>query len=232
VSICDDCLRDLFDPSDRRYLYPFINCTNCGPRFTIIEDIPYDRPKTTMAGFPMCPDCLQEYEDPADRRFHAQPVACPVCGPSVWLEVSPLTDAAGLDNLSKSGDSVMAIRQAQRLLKQGLIIAVKGLGGFHLACDARNPQAVARLRARKLRVDKPFAVMMADLDTVASHCELSEAEKVLLVSRQRPIVILHKKPASPLPADLAPGQQSNAALYPAVLHVIRYFPFMDRNLDC
>jgi hydrogenase maturation protein HypF len=214
VSICDDCLRELFDPADRRYLYPFINCTNCGPRFTIIEDIPYDRPKTTMAGFPLCPDCFHEYQDPTDRRFHAQPVACPECGPSVWLKISPLTLFTGLDEPGSTRDSIQAIHQAQRLLKRGLIIAVKGLGGFHLACDAQNPEAVARLRQRKLRVDKPFAVMMANLETIQSYCVVSEAEKELLVSRQRPIVILKRQPDSQLPTDLAPGQQTLGVMLP------------------
>ena len=171
VSICPDCLAELLDPSDRRYRYPFINCTNCGPRFTIITDIPYDRPNTTMSPFEMCPDCADEYANPLDRRFHAQPVACPVCGPQVWLE-----DANG----HRIADRDHAILTVQQLLVEGRIIAIKGLGGFHLACDATNIEAVAELRHRKLRVDKPFALMMADLPMVEQHCLVNVDERALL----------------------------------------------------
>ncbi|MBM3152831.1 MAG: carbamoyltransferase HypF, partial [Chloroflexi bacterium] len=198
VCICADCLRELFDPSDRRFRYPFINCTNCGPRFTIITDIPYDRPNTTMAGFPLCPDCAAEYQDPLDRRFHAQPVACPACGPRIWLERS------GEERLVVEAGEVIAA--SQDLLREGKILAVKGLGGFHLACDATDEAAVALLRYRKLRVDKPFALMMADLETVAGHCFIDEAERSLLVSRQRPVVLLRRRPGSPVAAQVAPGQ--------------------------
>ena len=144
VSICPDCLRELFDPSNRRYRYPFTNCTNCGPRFTIITDIPYDRPNTTMAGFPLCPDCAAEYANPADRRFHAQPVACPVCGPQVWLEIPGADPDQGLGqapapgSLSQPLSGDQAILESQRLLSGGKVLAIKGLGGFHLACDATN----------------------------------------------------------------------------------------------
>ena len=140
VGLCADCLRELRDPADRRYRYPFINCTNCGPRFTIIDDIPYDRPNTTMRAFPMCDDCAGEYHDPADRRFHAQPVACPVCGPQVWFEVQG----------QRLAEREQALQAARRMLADGGILAVKGLGGFHLAVDATRPDAVARLRQRKL----------------------------------------------------------------------------------
>jgi hydrogenase maturation protein HypF len=244
VSICEDCLRELFDPADRRYRYPFINCTNCGPRFTIIQDIPYDRPKTTMARFAMCPQCAAEYQNPLDRRFHAQPVACPVCGPQVWLEMP--TRMAGMDmprdkspaysaepdqsSFSEHPESPVlgrqpddpvtnlqgkgAIQQARQLLKAGKILAIKGLGGFHLACDATNPAAVEELRRRKLRVDKPFALMMPDVEMVELHCLISPLEHELLLSRQRPIVILRRRPQSPIATAIAPGQNTIGVMLP------------------
>ena len=171
VSICDDCLEELFNPADRRYRYPFINCTNCGPRFTIIKDIPYDRPNTTMADFGLCQPCKEEYENPRDRRFHAQPVACPKCGPQVWLEYANHT---GKKPAAVEDDAILEI---QRLITNGKIAVVKGLGGFHLACDAENSSAVERLRKRKDRPSKPLAVMMPDLKTINKHCLISEAEK-------------------------------------------------------
>jgi len=209
VSICDDCLSELFDPADRRHRYPFINCTNCGPRFTIIRDIPYDRPKTTMAPFPMCPDCREEYDNPLDRRFHAQPVACPVCGPQVWLEGggSSEPDAAALN-----GD--LAIQEARRLLGRGKILAIRGLGGFHLACDATNPFAVSELRRRKLRVDKPFALMVANLSAARRHCLVDQVGSELLSSRERPIVILNRRPDSPVVEQVAPGQGTLGIMLP------------------
>jgi hydrogenase maturation protein HypF len=221
VSVCPDCLTELFTPTDRRYRYPFINCTNCGPRFTIIKDIPYDRPKTTMADFPMCPDCAAEYQNPLDRRFHAQPVACPVCGPTIWLEVPTEDRGPKTDNALPS--TVLRLRsqgikdslhQAQILLAEGRILAIKGLGGFHLACDATNAAAVAELRRRKLRVDKPFALMMPDLETVKKYCIVSEAESELLQSRQRPIVLLQRKPDSAIAAQVAPGQTHLGVMLP------------------
>ncbi len=208
VAICKDCLRELFDPNDRRYRYPFINCTNCGPRFTIIQDIPYDRPKTTMARFPMCPDCAREYADPTDRRFHAQPVACPKCGPRVWLEHLE----SGV--VERSAEDEAAIRETRRLLGAGGIVAVKGLGGFHLACDATNPDAVTELRRRKLRVDKPFALMMLDLAVVEQHCFVDHAERVLLESGARPIVLLKRKPDSQIAREVAPGQDWVGVMLP------------------
>jgi len=216
VAICTDCQTELFDPKDRRYRYPFINCTNCGSRFSIIEDIPYDRPKTTMAGFEMCPDCRQEYENPGDRRFHAQPVACPNCGPQVWLEIEP-----GLKACTRND----AIREARQLLADGKILAIKGLGGFHLACDAGNPEAVARLRQRKRRPAKPFALMAFDLLTIKSHVLVSEAAEKLLTSPQTPIVLLPKKPESDLPKEIAPGQSTLGFMLPYTpLHLLLLEP--------
>ena len=194
VAICPDCLREMFDSSDRRYRYPFINCTNCGPRFTIIRDIPYDRPSTSMAMFPMCPACLAEYENPLDRRFHAQPNACWECGPRVEL----------WDKSGKRIECRDPIVEAVLGLHAGLVVAVKGLGGFHLAVDATNPAAVALLRQRKHRVEKPFAVMVLDLRAAQEVCELDGAARTVLQSMQRPIVLLPKKTLSVIPDEVAP----------------------------
>ena len=231
VAICPDCLRELFDPADRRYRYPFINCTNCGPRFTIIQDVPYDRPQTTMAVFAMCPECAREYHDPLDRRFHAQPTACPVCGPHVWLEVNSDADSHGFAGKnheeirvhprssvsylsSATGDA--AILEARRLLAEGKIVAAKGLGGFHLACDATNEAAVSELRRRKGRVDKPFALMMADVATIEHYCHVSPEERALLESRERPIVLLWKRDdaSKPIARSVAPGQRTLGVMLP------------------
>ena len=211
VTLCADCQRELFDQSDRRYRYPFINCTNCGPRFTIIEDIPYDRPLTTMAPFDMCVDCAAEYQDPLDRRFHAQPVACPECGPHVWLEDGDRGSGIG-DQRWPSGEE--ALGSARQMLAEGRILAIKGLGGFHLACDAGNVEAVAELRRRKLRVDKPFAVMLLDDEMVNRHCLLNEQERSLLTSRARPIVILRRRPDSTIATQVAPGQNTLGVMLP------------------
>jgi len=214
VCICADCLRELFDLQDRRYRYPFINCTNCGPRYTIIQDIPYDRPNTTMSGFPLCDSCAQEYSDPLNRRFHAQPVACPECGPQVWLEISNQVDVSVLpDELNRLQED-KAILASQWFLANGKSMAIKGLGGFHLACDALNPQAVAELRSCKLRVDKPFALMMPDLETIETHCYLTEDERDLLLSRQRPIVILKQRPESSIAEQVAPRQDTLGVMLP------------------
>jgi len=211
IGLCDDCLRELNDPANRRHRYPFINCTNCGPRFTIIRDIPYDRPLTTMASFKMCPECAAEYADPSDRRFHAQPTACQACGPHIWLEVS----AAQL------AEREQALQQARRMIREGSIVAVKGLGGFHLACDATNPEAVAELRRRKLRVDKPFALMMPDLPAIQAHCAATAADIALLVSPQRPIVVLPRRAESSVARDAAPGQGTLGVMLPySPLHVL------------
>jgi hydrogenase maturation protein HypF len=194
MAVCGDCLRELFDPTDRRYLYPFINCTNCGPRFTIVRGIPYDRPQTSMAAFPMCARCRAEYEDPQDRRFHAQPNACWDCGPQVEL-----WNARG--QLVSASDP---LGEAAALLRDGSVLAVKGLGGFHLAVDATNPNAVEQLRARKHRVEKPFAVMVPDLETAAQLCELDTEERDLLSQPQRPVVLLRCQNPSPIADAVAP----------------------------
>ena len=194
VAICPDCSRELFDPADRRYRYPFINCTNCGPRFTIVRDIPYDRPSTSMAVFPMCPACQAEYDDPLNRRFHAQPNACWDCGPRVEL----------LHGSGRKVECLDPIAETARALHAGAIVAVKGLGGFHLAADATNAAAVALLRERKRRVEKPFAVMVPDAETAHRICELDDAALNVLQSVQRPIVLLPKKPHSPVVEQAAP----------------------------
>ena len=222
ICICEECLTELFEPINRRYRYPFINCTNCGPRLTIIEEIPYDRPYTTMKVFDMCPDCKSEYSDPADRRFHAQPIACPVCGPHVWMESSE--NKGGTQNLLIANDGD-AISTVQKMLVKGKIIAIKGLGGFHLACDATNPNAVAELRKRKLRVDKPFALMMPDIISVEAHCIISDAERELLESRERPIVILARKENSSIAMDITPRQNTLGIMLPYTpLHYLLFSP--------
>jgi len=203
VATCDQCLFELLSPQNFRYRYPFINCTLCGPRFTIIKDIPYDRHKTTMAPFMMCPVCRKEYEDPPNRRFHAQPNACPTCGPSLRLEERNRNEIPG-DPIEKTLD----------LLVKGFIVAIKGLGGFHLACDAKNNDAVSSLRSRKFREDKPFAVMCRDVEEVKEHCEVSIEEERLLSSVERPIVILRKKDNSFIAHAVAPYQNTLGVMLP------------------
>ena len=183
IATCEDCKQEIFSPTDRRFGYPFTNCTNCGPRFTIIEDIPYDRPKTTMRKFQMCPECQQEYDDPLDRRFHAQPNACPKCGPSLELVNSNGSPIECSD----------AIKVASELLKAGEILAIRGLGGFHLACNATSEKAINLLRTRKRRLFKPLAVMMSTLEDIERHCSVSVEERKLLQSPQCPIVLLRWK---------------------------------------
>ncbi|MFH1725266.1 MAG: carbamoyltransferase HypF [Elusimicrobiota bacterium] len=200
LAACPDCLRELADPADRRHGYPFLNCTNCGPRFTIVRAVPYDRHKTTMEPFKMCPACRAEYEDPMDRRFHAQPTACPACGPGIRL-----ADPRGED--IERGDSRAVIAKAAALLKEGRIVAVKGLGGFHLACDALDRDAVRTLRGRKYREDKPFAVMAKDLETVRRFCRVGPEEAEALGSVRRPIVLLARKEGCPIPEETAPRQR-------------------------
>jgi hydrogenase maturation protein HypF len=193
IAICADCERELFDPDNRRYLYPFINCTNCGPRFTIITDIPYDRPKTTMADFPMCKECLTEYNNPLNRRFHAQPVACPECGPFVELRETSSRSSNPDSLISSIECRIFAIFKARRLLREGFIVAIKGLGGFHLACDASNLSAVKELRRRKGRVGKPFALMAANIKVIETICTVGDEERELLTSGEKPIVLLERR---------------------------------------
>jgi hydrogenase maturation protein HypF len=247
VATCADCFGDFTRPAGRRFGYPFTNCTNCGPRYTIVQDIPYDRPKTTMSVFPMCEACREEYEDPADRRFHAQPNACPECGPRLWgcpasvagdrsltgrplgpaLKAHPSRDREGAVALkaypSRDREGAVAaavseqvpsvpLEEARRRLAAGEILAIKGLGGFQFACDARNEAAVIRLRGRKRRSDKPFAVMARDLAAVEEVCALSGAEREALSGWRRPIVILARTAA--LPEALAPGNRTLGVMLP------------------
>jgi hydrogenase maturation protein HypF len=205
TATCADCLAELADPADRRFRFPFINCTNCGPRFTIVRDVPYDRPATTMAGFAMCADCAREYGDPSDRRFHAQPVCCPACGPTLRL--------LDRDGRAGGGDPLAA---AAARLREGAVVAVKGLGGYHLAADAAAEPAVAALRARKHREDKPFAVMAADLEGARALCLVDEVEAAMLASPRRPIVLLRRHPeaAGRVAASVAPRNRSLGVLLP------------------
>jgi len=203
VATCDACLAELFSPGDFRHRYPFINCTLCGPRFTIIKDIPYDRHKTTMAPFPMCPVCRKEYGNPVDRRFHAQPNACPACGPSLRL--------ADRKGETLPGD---ALDRTLALLLQGSIGAVKGIGGFHLVCNAENHGAVSTLRSRKFREDKPFAVMCRDLEEVRANVHACEEEERLLLSPERPIVLLNRKKDSSIAPGVAPFQKTLGIMLP------------------
>ncbi len=205
LDVCPECLRDLFDPANRRYHYPFINCTNCGPRFSIVKTIPYDRPNTSMSGFPLCPDCAKEYHDPSDRRFHAQPIACPVCGPQVWLQKNGQEIASAED----------AIRLTRKMLADGKILAIKGLGGFHLACDALNESAVLQLRLRKRRSMKPFALMSSDLETIRNFANISAEEEKMLVSTQSPIVVLNlTEQGKKLAGIVAPDQNTLGFMLP------------------
>ncbi len=248
TATCDDCLNELFDPGDRRFHYPFINCTNCGPRFTIIQDVPYDRDKTTMRVFPMCSDCQREYDDPLNRRFHAQPNACPVCGPQVYLingvegikipfhtktriAEHPLKadqSAMGainrplrimdysvhLQNRAPTSTNEDTIIAAARQLATGAILAIKGLGGYHLACDALNIESLQRLRQRKHREAKPFALMVPDLETARRLCQVSDDEASLLESHRRPIVLLSRRSDCPVAPGVAPAYDTLGIMLP------------------
>ena len=204
AAVCPDCLGEMKDPANRRFRYPFINCTNCGPRYTIIKSIPYDRPFTTMAPFTMCPECQREYEDPGDRRFHAQPNACPVCGPKLML-----LDAHGQPILCDD-----PIEQTMALIREGRIGAIKGLGGFHLAVDAGNDSAVRKLRKRKARDEKPFALMVKDLETVKKLSEISEEEARFIESPRAPILLLKRREKTPVADAVAPGNDRLGVMLP------------------
>ena len=204
LATCDDCLNELFDPQNRRFGYPFLNCTNCGPRLTIIKDILYDRDKTTMSIFKMCPDCYREYHSPENRRFHAQPNACPVCGPKLTL----------IDNKKKTLSTNDPVASTIEFLRKGYIVAIKGIGGYHLACDATNKDAVSTLRKRKYREDKPFAMMAYGLKTIHKFCYVNPFEKKLLQSVQRPILLLKKKNVNLIAPDVAPLQKNWGVMLP------------------
>jgi len=204
LATCSDCVREIRNPADRRFRYPFTNCTNCGPRFTIALDVPYDRPQTSMSGFEMCPECRREYEDPADRRFHAQPNACPVCGPTL----------SALDAAGQRIDDNDPVALAARLVRAGLTVALKGVGGFHLACDATSELAVRRLRRLKGRDEKPFAVMVRDLDAAERLAVLHPPERALLLSAERPIVLARRRPDSDLAGAVAPRNPVVGLLLP------------------
>ncbi|RJP25004.1 MAG: carbamoyltransferase HypF [Candidatus Omnitrophota bacterium] len=218
MATCDDCRRELFDPGDRRFRYPFLNCTNCGPRYTIIRELPYDRSRTTMRDFAMCTACQAEYEDPRNRRFHAEPTCCAACGPQVWL----------CDCHGQRLEYDDAISQCIRFLAQGKIVAIKGLGGFHLACDASNDEAVRRLRARKYREAKPLAIMMNDVEKVKTVAHLTQLEETILFSRERPILLLHKTDISLLSPFIAPksGHFGIMLPYTPLHHLLLQGPYL------
>jgi hydrogenase maturation protein HypF len=204
VATCDDCLAELFDPRDRRYCYPFLNCTHCGPRLTIVTGSPYDRERTSMAGFAMCPACRAEYDDPTDRRFHAQPNACPACGPRLRLLDASGRPVPGVEPLEGTVDA----------LRRGRIAAIKGLGGYHLACLAGHAAAVGELRRRKHRDEKPFALMVRDLAAARALCEVSPVEETLLASPRRPIVLLRRRPGAPVADEVSPRNPSLGLMLP------------------
>ncbi|MGN0287027.1 MAG: carbamoyltransferase HypF [Atopobiaceae bacterium] len=215
IAICDDCKRELFDPKNRRYLHPFINCTCCGPRLTILDSLPYDRERTTMRKFPMCPECAREYRDPSSRRYDAQPVCCNDCGPQVYLMGRPERGAA-------------AITEARRAIAAGGIVAVKGIGGFHLCCDATNERAVAALRARKHRPQKPFAVMAQDEDVALRECVATPEQLEVLTGHQKPIVLLRRRSTSALAASVAPDNPRVGVMLPYAPVQLLLFDYPDQ----
>ena len=226
ISTCDDCRRDFRDPGNRRHGYAFTNCTNCGPRYTITRAIPYDRPLTTMACFAMCERCLTEYEDPRNRRFHAQPNACPDCGPSLALVAADALAKA--PTFERGASNLVAISEVRRLLREGRIVAIKGLGGFHLACDPMNDAAVRLLRERKKRSDKPFALMVPDIAAAQQFCIVSDADRRGLMSPRRPIVVLQRRPDTPLSQALAPGNDTLGVMLPYTpLHFLLFGDQLD-----
>ncbi len=223
IATCADCLKELFDPEDRRYRYPFINCTNCGPRFTIIEGIPYDREQTTMRDFAMCVECRAEYENPLNRRFHAEPTACPQCGPRLSLR-----DSQGCAVELEAGEDIAG--RVRTLLSSGQIVVIKGIGGFHLACDALNSEAVEYLRQRKYREDKPFALMAKSVAVIKEYAHVSEAEEALLNSAPRPVVLLEKRVDANIPEAVAPSLRMLGFMLPySPLHQL-IFENLDRPL--
>ncbi|MBA3672997.1 MAG: carbamoyltransferase HypF, partial [Gemmatimonadaceae bacterium] len=213
VATCERCIGELFDLNNRRFGHPFISCTDCGPRFTIVLDAPYDRERTTMARFAMCAPCRSEYEDPADRRFHAEAIACPDCGPRLRL-VRPGDKGGGSDTLEDL-TGTQALSQAVEAIRRGAIVAVKALGGYQLACDATSERAVARLRARKRRVAKPFALMVRDLAMCESLCDVDSEHRAMLSSAERPIVLLARRAGALVADSLAPGQRTLGVMLPS-----------------
>ncbi len=207
IGICEDCRKELFDPADRRYRYPFISCANCGPRFSILEQAPYQRGNTAMAAFEMCEACAREYNDPANRRYHAHPIACETCGPQVWLEIPGERDAPPLRGAS-------AIEKARQLIAEGRIVAIKDTGGYRLLCDAANPEAVAELRRRKRRPHKPFAVIVGEMHAAEQLCRMGQAARDLLNAPQRPVVVLERRPDAPIAPEVAPAQNTLGVMLP------------------
>ena len=240
IAICDKCKEELYDKSNRRYMHPFINCTNCGPRLTILDNMPYDRERTSMKGFKMCPECEYEYTHPETRRYDAQPVCCPDCGPTVYLLMKNNDAGADLENGEgklemtdiRGRDAILMTRQA---IAEGKIVAIKGIGGFHLCCDAKNEAAVARLRRLKQRPMKPFAVMMRDTDTVKRECIIENPEMYeLLTGHQKPIILMERKADSTLAESIAPDNPKVGVMLPYTpVHCLLFDYEGDRSVsDC
>src|SRR6201996_4496218 len=218
IAVCDDCITELFDPRDRRYRHPFVTCTNCGPRFTIIRALPYDRPATTMSTFAMCDRCADEYHDPANRRFHAQPIACPDCGPSLWF-------SSGSDRVE---DADAALAATHRALAAGAVVAIKGIGGYHLSCVVDDDAAVGALRSRKARGAKPFAMLVRDLDIARRYAQIDDAEAAVLTSPACPIVLLRRRPDAPVAEAVAPGSPLLGLMLPySPIHHLLLAPVPD-----